>query len=253
MARSRRSPSAPFAGRGGVRPQRAERVEKLLAGELLDTSRLPYDFDVHNLALVGMGTDAEEAIRDRARSLALPSLIVRREGGAVWGWLGKPQEFECRELEALASSGRGAALRLAVGEPAHGLAGWRLSHYQARAALAVAIRGAEPVVRYADVALLASAIRDDLLATSLLRLYIEPLGDGRDGEELRRTLRAYFAADRNVSMTGEAIGVTRQAVARRLRSAEKKLGRPIAAHGPDLELALRLDALDVEPTPLSVP
>jgi sugar diacid utilization regulator len=253
---SRRRPvtSAAATGRSAVGEGRAEQVEKLLAGDLLDTSGIPYDFDVQNVALVAVGSDAEDAIGNRARSLALPSLIVQSEGVAVWGWLGNSTEFECAELEALAYSGQGADLRMAIGEPARGLAGWRLSHHQARAALPVAMRGAGPVVRYADVALLASVVRDDLLATSLLRLYIEPLGDGRDGGEgLRQTLRAYFAADRNVSMAGEAIGVTRQAVARRLRAVEEMLGRSIASCGADLELALRLESLDAESMPLSAP
>jgi DNA-binding PucR family transcriptional regulator len=133
---------------------------------------------------------------------------------------------------------------VAIGEPGQGLAGWRLSHHQARAALAVAFRAESPVVRYADVAMLATVLKDELLMSSLQTLYLEPLDGGRDGgEELRQTVRAYFAADRNVSAAAASVGVTRQAVARRLRSAEERLGRPIATWGADLEIALRYEAL----------
>jgi DNA-binding PucR family transcriptional regulator len=110
------------------------------------------------------------------------------------------------------------------------------------------------VVRYADVALLTAVVRDEVLATSLRRLYLEPLnGRPGGGGELRRTVRAYFAAGRNVSLAGEAIGVSRQAVARRLRAVEEKLGRSIASCATDLELALRLEALESASTPPSAP
>jgi DNA-binding PucR family transcriptional regulator len=179
--------------------------------------------------------------------------LVLSARGAVWAWIARREAFEPAEVENLAD-GTGADLRLAVGEPGHGIAGWRLTHNQARAALAVALCGGEPVVRYVDVALLTAVVRDEVLATSLRRLYLEPL-DGRQGggDELRRTARAYFAAGRNVSLAGDAIGVSRQAVARRLRTVEEMLGRSIASCGPELELALRLEALESAPRPLSVP
>ena len=44
------------------------------------------------------------------------------------------------------------------------------------------MRGPEPFVRYVDVALLAAVLQDDLLATSLRKLYLEPLEAERDGE-----------------------------------------------------------------------
>jgi sugar diacid utilization regulator len=185
-----------------------------------------------------------------------PNLLLEGKAGVFWGWVGQKEAFDPAQVETLASNGRKTSPDscLAIGEPGQGLSGWRLTHHQARAALAVGVRGNLPVVRFADVALLATAIRDDLLAASLRTLYIEPLEQGRGGgKELRCTLRAYFAADRNVSVAGDAIGVTRQAVARRLRTVEERLGRPIASCAPDLELALRLEALESAPTRLSVP
>jgi sugar diacid utilization regulator len=237
----------PTPGHSGV-----ERVEKLLAGEQLDTSRLAYDFDVDHVAVVASGSEAEAAIDELTDSSGPSRMVVRADGGVVWCWLGSRDGFSAATLEQLASIAASshpiADLRLAVGEPAYGLAGWRLSHHQARAALAVARRGHETGLRYSDVAVLASLVRDDLLATSMRRLYLEPLEDGRDGgEELRRTLRAYFEADRSLSEAGSTIGVTRQAVARRLKAAEEMIGRPLSACGYDLELALRLEALDATP------
>ena len=246
MARSRRSPSAGTAPAGrAIGRDPAGRVEALLAEESIDTSRLSYDFDAHHVALVVAGPGATREIDERAKAVDLPSLAVEAPGGTAWGWLGKRDGIEQSEIEVLMSPVGDDGLRLALGEPAQGLVGWRLTHRQARAALAVAERSGETVVRYADVVLLASLVRDELLATSLRRIYLEPLDGGRDGgAELRQTLRAYFAADCNVSVAGAAIGVTRQAVARRLRLAEEMLGRSIASCGPDLEVALRFEALE---------
>ena len=52
---------------------------------------------------------------------------------------------------------------MTVGEPGEGLVGWRLSHRQAKAALPIAERRGQAILRYADVALLASILRDDLV------------------------------------------------------------------------------------------
>lgn len=72
------------------------------------------------------------------------------------------------------------------------------------------------MVRYGDVAVLASTFRDNLLVDSLRTLYIETLRTGRDGggERLCRTLGAYFAADRNAASAAAALGISRQAVSR---------------------------------------
>jgi DNA-binding PucR family transcriptional regulator len=129
-----------------------------------------------------------------------------------------------------------------VGEPGEGLAGWRFSHRQAKAALPIAERRGQSILRYADVAVLASLLRDDLLATSLRRIYLEPLERARDGgEAARETLRAYFAAERNVSSTAAALGVDRRTVTNRIRAIEDLFDRPLREVSTELETALRLD------------
>lgn len=105
----------------------------------------------------------------------------------------------------------------------------------------IALRQSPGLVRYTDVALLASALRDDTLAGSLEGLYLAPLAEERDGgAALRRTLRAYFMAGRNVSSAAAALGVSRQTVNSRLRAIEERIGRPLDACTAELETALRL-------------
>ena len=219
--------------------RRAERVRRLLAGEQLDTSGLSYEFEGHHLALVAAGPGAESALREIAQGLDCRLLMVSPEEGLAWAWLGARRAQNPSELGIEAGEGEGPSI--AIGEPGEGLSGWRLSHRQAAAALAVARRGGESVVRYRDVALLASVLRDELLVTSLRQIYLEPLEAERDGGELlRETLRAYFAADRNVSSAAAALGVDRSTIARRLREIEARIGCSLPTCGLEFEVALRL-------------
>ena len=230
---------------GSAEQRRAERVRRLLAGELLDAPDLAYEFKGHHLGLIAAGPGAAEALGDLATSLDRSLLLVRREEGTLWAWLGGRRALDPDRVRRALSANRQEDLTIAFGEPGEGLAGWRLSHRQARAAMPVALRGSERVVRYADVALLASVLRDELLVTSLHELYLEPLEDERDGgEAARETLRAYFEAGRNVSAAAAALGISRQAANGRIRAIEERLERPLGGCASELELALRLQALD---------
>ncbi|HEY3492756.1 MAG TPA: helix-turn-helix domain-containing protein [Solirubrobacterales bacterium] len=223
--------------------RRRETVKRLLAGELVDHSDLGYELDGHHLALMAKGEGAEELMRGLAGAVDRRLLVVQREEEPTWAcWLGGRRQLTSeRALEAL---GREApeGVFVTVGEPGEGLGGWRFSHLQAKAALPIAERRGEAVVRYADVALLAAIAADDLIATSLRGLYLTPLERARDGGKVaRETLRAYFAAERNVSSTAAALGVDRRTVRNRLSAIEELLGRPIKGAEADLEIALRLD------------
>ena len=240
--------SAEYAREAENRPttpaeRRRETVKSLLAGELVDHSDLGYELDGHHLALMAKGEGAEELVRDLAGAADRRLLAVQREEEPTWAcWLGGRRQLTSEQaLEAL---GREVpkGVFVTVGEPGEGLGGWRFSHQQAKAALPIAERRGEAVVRYSDVALLAAIASDDLIATSLRQLYLTPLERARDGGKVaRETLRAYFEAERNVSSTAAALGVDRRTVRNRLGAIEELLGRPLKGAEADLEIALRLD------------
>ena len=141
---------------------------------------------------------------------------------------------------------RSEGVVLAFGEPARGLAGWRLTHQQAQAALVVALRRPRRFTRYADVALLASALKDQALARALIDIYIAPLDDAHSrGPVLRQTLRAYLAAECGVSSAAIGLKVSRSTVESRLRTVEERLGRTLHPFPAELEVALALDELGV--------
>jgi PucR C-terminal helix-turn-helix domain/GGDEF-like domain len=224
--------------------RRRECVKSLLAGELVDRSPLDYEIDGHHhLALMMKGENAAGVMRRLADGVARPLLAVCREDEPVWAcWLGAQRRLEAEAvLQALAETALDQVV-VTVGEAGEGLAGWRFSHRQAKAALPVAERTGRSVLRYSEVAVLASVLRDDLVATSLRRLYLEPIERARDGGAVgKETLRAYFAAERNISSTAAALGVDRRTVTNRIRALEDLFGCSLKEIATDLELALQLD------------
>jgi len=181
-------------------------------------------------------------MQELAKRLGRRLLADRPGEEPVWAcWLGGSRPLEAEEvLRALGDVPSGSVV-VTLGEPGEGISGWRLSHRQARAALPIAERRGAAVLRYADVAVEASILRDDLGTTSLRQLYLEPLEGMRDGgKAARETLRAYFATERNSSSTAALLGVDRRTVTNRIRAVEELFGRPLQDFATDLEIALRL-------------
>jgi hypothetical protein len=223
--------------------RRRQCVKSLLAGELVDHSELGYELDGHHLAVMAKGDEAQEVMRTLARRVDRRLLAVCREEEPIWAcWLGGRSPLGVEQaLQALGEIPIHEVV-VTVGEPGEGLAGWRFSHRQAKAALPIAERRGQPFLRYADVALLAAVLRDDLLVTSLRQLYLEPLGKARDGGKVAcETLRAYFAAERNISSTAAVLGVDRRTVTNRIRAIEGLFSRPLKDFAIEMEMALQLE------------
>ena len=227
--------------------RRTKHVQRLLAGELVDTTALAYDFDAHHIGVVACGPGAADAMRSLAEALDRRLLLVQHREHTLWAWLGGRKRLDAIAVERELSEVWRSEIPIAIGEPARHLEGWRLTHRQAVAALPVAQRTPGSATHYADVALLASVLKDDLLASSLKQLYLEPLEKERDGgAAARETLRAYFTADRNISSAAATLGVNRNTVASRLRLVEDRIGRPLGTCA-GIETALRLMELDESP------
>jgi PucR C-terminal helix-turn-helix domain len=250
---------------GRSREQRLlERVRMLLAGEELEEGGtapgavdpdLDYDLGGEHLGVIAWGAAREQALCDLARVLHGRLLCVPASEGVAWAWLAVGCSFTMADLERVAGGGvRKEEAQLAVGEPARGLAGWRLTHRQAQAAMAVAARRPRALTRYGDVALLATALKDDALSRTLIDVYIAPLIDARgSGGVLLQSLRAYLLAERSVSSAAAALGVARKTVEKRLRSIEERLGRTLHPCPPELEVALLLHELSSTPKSSEVP
>jgi hypothetical protein len=229
------------AARLSTKQRRAERVRRLLAGELIDTSELEYDLEGHHLGLVGLGRGVAETIRALARRIDKRLLLVDADERTVWAWLGSRGGFEADDLQAVCSASLPADCLIAFGEPAAKTSGWRLTHRQACAALFLAGRRENRTVRYRDVAVLASLLQDELLIASLRELYINPLQADRDGgKSAFETLGAYFDTGRQIASTAATLGLNRNTVANRLRTIESTIGLPIDLCATELEASLKV-------------
>lgn len=226
----------------------AERVQRLLVGDApLDAAGLDYEFDAWHLGLVVTGGRADVAARTLAAGLSRQALVVPRGNDSAWAWLGGRQKLEVTDIERYLEAGVLGEVSLGVGEPRQGVEGWRLTHHEAQAARLVAMRRPQPLVRASEVVLLAAVLRDDPLAKSLRRTYLEPLDEHGDSGVLRETLRAYFAAGFNAATAAAALEVDRHTVQRRLRKVEEALGRLLHTCHAEIEVALSLEELDSAP------
>lgn len=222
--------------------RRYAQLRRLLGGERPGAVELGYEFDAHHLAFVASGTAAAQALALLGERFDRRLLLAEPDEQTAWAWLGGRRRFDERDIEQLAVVDWPSGVAVGCGLCGQGLAGWRFSHRQAAAAMAVAQRVPDSLVNYADVALLASALQDDLLLNSLDQLYLSPLSEDRDrGLTAKDTLRAYFAAAGNASSAAAALGVNRRTIASRLAAIEKSLGRPLDSATAEIETALRLD------------
>ena len=195
--------------------------------------------------MIAVGDGAVDALRNLASASGRELLHVPHADATVWGWLGGTRCLTVARIDRifLADSDLGNVM-FAVGEPARGIDGWRLTHQQAQAAHLVSLHRPRLITRYAEEMLLAAALHDETLVQSLQHIYLSPLRQHRDGGvRLRDTLRAYFNARRNASSAGLQLGLSRQAIEGRLRTAEDVLGRPLDTCLLELELALLVDEL----------
>lgn len=229
---------------GGSR--RSEIVQRLLSGEPVDPAELAeldYEIDAYwHLGLIASGADVEDIVRTLRGRYGRKLLCVSLNGW-VCAWLGTQEAptAKCEHLPTIAHAG----VSVAVGELGRGFDGWRLTHHQARAAFAVALRRPERVAWYADGRLLAAALQNETLARSLTQKYLVPLGSQRDGgAKLRRTLRTYIDLECNATSAAHALQVGRHTVESRVHTAERLIGSTLRECLPELDVALRLEELD---------
>jgi hypothetical protein len=223
--------------------RRRDHIQELLAGRQPSGDvDLDYDLSGHHIGLMARGDGADDAMRELAKQLDRRLLADQLEGEPAWScWLGCRSKLGTEEALRQLQGALPDSITVTLGEPGEGVTGWRLSHRQAKAALPLAEARGEQILRYADVAVLASIMRDDLGATSLREIYIEPLKASQDGGKAWiDTLRAYFANERNISSTAAALEVDRRTVRNRLHAVERLFERPLKDFATDLETALRL-------------
>lgn len=224
--------------------RRAELVQGLLAGTLVDVNELDYELDAWHLCVIATGANATQAVRGLAAALGRELLPVARDG-EMCAWLGGQRKLKIADVERILTARGLVDVSLAISDAARGIEGWRLTHREAEAAQLVARHRPEnQLTLYPDVALEAAALQDETLAHSLVETYLSPLDDGRGGGVgRRRMLRAFFDAEHNVSSAAAGLKVDRSTVRRWRGEVEQRLGCRLHERRAEIEVALRLEEL----------
>jgi hypothetical protein len=225
----------------GSAQRRVEVVSRVLAGENASSDELGYRLEGHHLAMVVRGSRAESAARSIAAAMSHESLLVSRSDELAWLWLGGAKPFDDDAWGRLRAHPLPPGAAVAAGESQSAMEGFRLSHRQAQAAERASRRCGRPLVRYADVALLATVLEHETAHASFVAMFLGELaGPGSRNANLRETLQAYFSAGHNAASAAAALGVNERTVRNRLRTVERMLGHPVDARRPELEVALRI-------------
>ena len=232
---------------GPLDPGRVTLVQRLLAGLPVDAAAaadLDYELETSwHLGMVAVGASTDAVLRNLKIRSGRRLLSVRR-GDLTLAWLGG-RPIAPADIDSFIGGETAVGVRVAVGEPAQGIGGWRVTHQQAQAAFVVALHNSQVLTHYADCSLMAAALQNNMLLSLLAARYLNPLA-GRPGmgARLRKTLIAYIEAECNATSAASALRVGRHTVETRIRMSEQLLGRPLRTCLAELYLALRLDELD---------
>jgi DNA-binding PucR family transcriptional regulator len=133
-------------------------------------------------------------------------------------------------------------LRIALGEPAAGLAGFRASHEEARRARAVTeTSGEDPplVTSYTTVGLTALLAQNvDALRTWVGRTLGELARDDPASARMRETVRIFLETGGSFTDAAARLHLHKNTVHYRVRKAEEVRGRPLRENRVDVEVAL---------------
>jgi hypothetical protein len=187
--------------------------------------------------------DMADAERRVARMQGVrDTLLVPRDERTLFGWLHVADGTQIDQWLTIARDVEES--RIAFGEVAEGLDGFRLSHLQAQSAGAVIAsartRESTMVARYKDVAALSFLVERQAESKGWVG---QVLGDlarpGEDRERLRETLRVFLDEGENAIAAAEKLFVHRNTVKYRVDKALSLLPEPLGNRRLEVALALR--------------
>lgn len=177
-----------------------------------------------------------------AAAVGADNHVVNPAGSlAVAGWVSRREPFTA---QVTVDTPEQAGVRLALGNPDTGIAGFRRTHLQAahtrRLASLVGSHG-DRVTHYRDVAVAALASADAEHAAEFVTRVLGPLAAAdEDTFRLATTLAVYLQENRSRTRTAGRLFVHPNTVSYRVNQAETILGRSIDTDSLELALALAL-------------
>jgi DNA-binding PucR family transcriptional regulator len=188
----------------------------------------------------------EAAIRDIAAAIGNKRPLIQPLGIlSIAAWIGTSAAVPTKLLDELRfQNATASGVRVAIGEQAPGIAGFRASHIEALDAQRVArLAGsrAGSITRYQDIALCALATANVEHARRFVARELGRLAARDDTtRRLAATMRTYLDENGSRGRTAKRLHVHENTVAYRLRQAEEMLGRSVEKRTLELRVALAL-------------
>jgi DNA-binding PucR family transcriptional regulator len=231
-------------------------IEELLRGDPVDLAvaegALSYRLRQNHVAVVLWSTSkspGDEILRQLERLLQQAAvaagcsgqpLFVPRDRSTGWGWIPLGRGRASVAVEGDTDGNHWIAL----GSPAAGTDGFRITHLEALRAQQVALAGqdrAQQVTAFTDPQVRAAALMAaDLEETRrLVRKALGPLAaDTETAARLRETLQVFLTEKGSYLATAERIHLHKNTVKYRVDKALEERGRPLDDERLELELAL---------------
>jgi DNA-binding PucR family transcriptional regulator len=239
---------------------RAARTRELLAGKSVDIAAaeaaLGYRLDQRHLGIAAWmrtgapGEDEDELsplerfvlrLGERFSCPARP-LFVPCDNSSAWAWLPIGRRAAVDPGVIRQAAGSGGRVMVAVGEPAPGVDGFRITHTQAVQTQAVALLGeadAPQVSMFRQVGVAALLSADVEAARAWVSQILGRLATDDDhSARLRETLRVFLATGGSYTASAAQLAMHKNSVKYRVEKAEQERGRPIRDDRLDVELAL---------------
>jgi hypothetical protein len=237
---------------------RAETVRNILedkpVNERSASSRLGYELRRSHIALIvsgelenqsgGVGSLEREAIDAAAIVGCGDPLLIAAGQGVVWCWCGTFKPPTPAELDRLERHRPAAGVRMAIGRPAYGLEGFRVSHLEAGHAarfweIGAAQAGGTTSYRTIEVVSLLAADIDR--ARRFVHSQLGPLAEQSEvSARMRSTLLGFLAHGCSHVRAAQELHMHQNTVYNRVRRAEELLGGSVTERRVELQTALML-------------
>jgi hypothetical protein len=230
--------------------RRTQLVEALVRGDAVDvdeaSQHLGHALRRHQTGLVlwldGPHSESDPSGRLEALAFRIATaagaarpLLVPAGPDVVWAWLATDRGMPLAPV--LAGLALPEPVRVAVGTPAPGAAGFRTTHRSAVAAYELADVVAGQVLDHRELEVVSLLSRDREALRAFVARELGPLGeDDPAAARLRETVLAHFDGGPDAAAT--RLNVHRNTVRYRVRQAEELLGRPVGERRRELEIAL---------------
>jgi DNA-binding PucR family transcriptional regulator len=169
-------------------------------------------------------------------------MTVYADASTIWAWMFFPGRPSVDVDRLAAQLTKHDALRIALGEPGTGLAGFRSSHEEALRARQVAEIDAQPTQQlypHAQVALAGLLVdRRDAVRLWVQRTLGELAREDKAMARLRHTVQVLLEANGSYTEAAARMHVHKNTVLYRVRKAEELLGRPVTEDRLLIQVAL---------------